>query len=125
MNTILTTFLSQLDPDIIKVIVIIFIIVLVMFFLLTILRKILEHKLKNKILDKGVSENLATSVLQAGSNSDKHSNIKWFAILMGVGMGLFIVNYTLPLGFHSFATMAISIALSFLFYHFYLYRFGK
>ena len=123
MNSENLTSLSQIDPDHIKIGVVIFIILLVMYFLQTILRKLLEHKLKNKILDKGISETLVSAVLQTDDN--KHANIKWFTILMGVGIGLLIVNYSLPLGVHSFAIMAFSIALSFLTYHLYLQRANK
>jgi len=122
MSTTSTIFPSQIDPDIFKIAVIIFIIAMVMFFLLTILRKTLDHKLKSKIIDRAVSEDLASSILRNGPGSDKQGNLKWFSILTGIGVGLFIVNYTLPLGVHSFATMAISIAMSFLFYQLYLQK---
>lgn len=123
MNTENMTSISQIDPDYIKIAVIIFIIILVMFFLLTILRKMLEHKLKNKILDKGIPDTMASTILQ--NDNDQHANIKWFAILTGGGIGLLLVKYSLPLGIHSFAIMAFSIAFSFLSYHMYLRRFSK
>lgn len=115
--------LEHIDPDLIKIAIIIFIIILVMYFLLTALRKLLEYKLKNKILDKGITEPLASAVLNSENN--KHSNIKWFSILAGLGVGLLIVNFTLPLGVHSFATMAFSLALGFLAYHLYVQRKSK
>ncbi|WP_106792656.1 hypothetical protein [Aquimarina sp. Aq78] len=124
MNSIFITPAQYIDSDFIKMGVFIFIIVLVMLFVLLIIRKILEHKLKNKILDKGISESIVSSILQRKSD-DHHINIKWFAILMSVGIGLFIVNYTLPLGIHSFAIMAICISVSFLLYFWYLKRLGK
>jgi len=85
----------------------------------------LDHKLKNKIIDKGVSEDLASSILQTESNSEKHANIKWFAILLTTGIGLFITDQYLPLGIHSFGIMAISIAIGFLAYSIYLKGFDK
>lgn len=125
MKPIFITPLSEIDPDVYKVIVVIFIIVLVMRFIVIILRKMLDHKLKNKIIDKGVPEDLASSILQTESNSEVHSSIKWFAILMTTGGGLFIVNQYLPLGIHSIGIMAISIAMGFLAYSLYLKRFDK
>jgi hypothetical protein len=95
----------------------IFVVILLMGFLLAILKWILEHRLKNKIIDKGVSENLVTSVLQTATKQDGNANIKWFAILAGIGAGLTIVNYTLPLGIHSLAIMFFSTAASFLGYY--------
>jgi len=40
--------------------------------------------------------------------------------LTGIGLGLTIINYTLPLGIHSFAIIAFSIAASFLGYFLFL-----
>jgi Zn-dependent protease with chaperone function len=71
-------------------------------------------------VDKGVPENIASSILQTNSKESRHINIKWFALLAGIGAGLTIVNYTLPLGIHSLAIMMFSISLSFLGYFFYL-----
>jgi hypothetical protein len=89
----------------------------VMAFILAFLKSILEHRLKNKIVDKGVPENVVSSILQPGTSEEKHRNIKWFAILAGIGAGLLIVYYTQPLDIHSLAIMALSISVSFLGYH--------
>jgi hypothetical protein len=88
-----------------------------MYFILTVLKRILEHRLKNKIIDKGISENIASSILQTTPTEGRNAYIKWFAILAGIGLGLTGVNYTQPLGFHSLAIMAFSISLSFLGYY--------
>ncbi len=125
MKPIFITLLSEIDPDVYKVIVVIFIILLVMRFIISILRKMLDHKLKNKILDQGISKDLASSILQTESYDEKHNNIKWFAILLTTGIGLFITDQYLPLGIHSFGIMAISISIGFLAYYLYLKRFDK
>ncbi|HKC37674.1 MAG TPA: hypothetical protein VKB95_16470, partial [Chitinophagaceae bacterium] len=71
--------------------------------------------------DKGISENIAHSILETKTTEDnKYANVKWFAILAGIGMGLTGVNYTQPLGFHSLAIMAFSISLSFLGYYLFI-----
>lgn len=88
-----------------------------MLFILALLKRILDNRLKNKIIDKGIPENIVSSILQTNPKEDRNSNIKWFAILTGLGIGLTIINYTLPLGFHSLAIMAFSIAASFLGYY--------
>jgi hypothetical protein len=91
-----------------------------MFFIITVMKRIFEHRLKNKIVDKGISENVAQSILETRSaDENKNTNIKWFSILAGIGIGLTGVNYTQPLGFHSLAIMAFSISLSFLGYYFF------
>ena len=95
---------------------IIFVMLAMMAFVLAVLKNIFDHRLKNKIVDKGINENIASSILQTTPKEGIHSNIKWFALLTAMGAGLLLVNYTLPLGFHSLAIMSFSIALSFLGY---------
>ena len=97
----------------------IFAVGLFMLFIINVLKRILEYRLKNKIIDKGISETVASSILQANSGENKNANIKWFSILAGIGIGLICVNYTQPLDFHSLAIMAFSISLSFLGYYFF------
>ena len=98
---------------------------LFMIFILTILKWVLEYRIKNKIVEKGIPENIVSSILQTNVPEGRHINIKWFAILAGLGGGLMIVNYTQPLGFHSLAIMAFSISLSFLGYYFFIRQAGK
>ena len=98
----------------------IFVVGMFMFFIMAVMKKIFEHRLKNKIVDKGISETVAQSILETRSTEEnKNANIKWFSILAGLGIGLTGVNYTQPLGFHSLAIMAFSISLSFLGYYFF------
>lgn len=125
MKSLFIILISEIDPDVYKLIVVIFVIILVMRFIVLTLKKMLDHKLKNKIIDQGVSKDLASSILQTESNSEKHTNIKWFAILIATGIGLFITDQYLPLGIHSFGIMTISIAIGFLAYSLYLNRFDK
>ncbi len=116
---------TDIDPDVYKISVIILLIIIGMNFILTILRTILEHKLKNKMLEKEISENLVTSILQKDVDSAKHISMKWMFIVIAIGIGLFITNQYLPLGIHSIGIMAISIAIGFLCNALYLNRFSK
>jgi len=125
MKSIFINQTSHIDPDVFKVGVIILIIIMSMAFILIFLKHILDHKLKNKMLDKGISENVVASILQKDPDSIKHASIKWFLVLLGLGVGLAIVNYTPPLGVHTFAIMAVSISVSFLLNYLYLRRFSK
>ena len=108
------------DSEMTQIFTAIFVVGMFMYFIINVMKKIFEHRLKNKIVDKGISENIAHSILETRTNVDsKYANIKWFAILAGIGLGLTGVNITQPLGFHSLAIMAFSISLSFLGYYFF------
>jgi drug/metabolite transporter (DMT)-like permease len=113
------------SPEYFNVIASILVVALFMVFIITILNRVMEHRIKNKIIDKGIPENIISSILESKKEESSHLNIKWFALLAGIGAGLTIVNYTLPLGFHSLATMAFSISLSFLGYYFFIKKSEK
>jgi hypothetical protein len=98
---------------------------IVMFFILEMIKYLMNYRLKNKIIDKGVSGELASSLLRIDPNEVKNVNIKWFAILAGIGTALLIINYTLPLGLHSLAIMAFCLSASFLGYYLFLRKAGK
>ncbi|MEO5643694.1 MAG: hypothetical protein ABIQ40_06640 [Bacteroidia bacterium] len=112
--------ISTVDKDILVMIGMLIVIALISFTILTIIKRWMEYRLKNKLIDKELSENVINSILQDGTNRNKNSNIKWFAILAGVGTALTIINYTLPLGIHSIAIMTFSVSASFLSYFFFL-----
>jgi hypothetical protein len=98
---------------------------IVMFFILEMIKFLMNYRLKNKIIDKGVSEELASSLLRVDPNERKNINIRWFAIFAGIGTALTIIYHTLPLGIHSLAIMAFCISASFLGYYFFLRRAEK
>lgn len=116
----------EFRPEVFRSVVAIFVVGMFMYFIINIMKRIFEHRLKNKIVDKGISENIAQSILASQTTEDnKYANVKWFAILAGIGIGLTGVNYTQPLGFHSLAIMAFSISLSFLGYYLFIRSAGK
>jgi hypothetical protein len=112
------------NEDVFKISATIFVAILLMIFILSVLKRMLDHRIKNRIVEKGVSEELASSILRSDT-SDENANIKWFSILTGIGIGLTLINYTSPLGIHSIAIMSFTIAVSFLGYHQYLKRSKK
>jgi drug/metabolite transporter (DMT)-like permease len=119
-------FDMEFRPEVFRSVFAIFVVGMFMYFIINIMKRIFEHRLKNKIVDKGISENIAQSILATQSSEEnKYSNVKWFAILAGIGLGLTGVNYTQPLGFHSLAIMAFSISLSFLGYYLFTRSAGK
>jgi hypothetical protein len=91
-----------------------------MLFILTIMKRIVDFRLKSKIVEKGIPENIVSSILQTNPKEDRNINIKWFAILAGLGAAFVIIKFTLPLGIHSLAIMAFCIAASFLGYFFFI-----
>jgi hypothetical protein len=115
----------NIDKEMFNVVATIFVVGLFMIFILAILRRVMDYRLKNKIVEKGIPETVASSILQTNPKEDRNINIKWFAILAGLGAGLTITYYTLPLGIHSLAIMAFCIAASFLGYFFFLRQSGK
>ena len=116
----------EYNEEILQVAAAIFVVGMFMSFIINVMKKIFEYKLKNKIVDKGISESIAQSILETRATEDnRNANIKWFAILAGIGIGLTGVNYTKPFGFHSLAIMAFSISLSFLGYYFFTRNTGK
>jgi hypothetical protein len=94
--------------------------VLFVYFILMIIKRYMDYRLKNKIIDQGISEEVATSILQNNKESNKNETIKWALLLCGIGTGLTMVYYQLPLHIHSIAIMAFSIAASYLGYYLYL-----
>jgi hypothetical protein len=111
---------TSIDKEIFNACAAIFVVGLFMIFILLILKRSMDYRLKNKIVEKGIPENVISSILQKNPKEDRNINIKWFAILTGLGAGLTIIYYTLPLGIHSLAIMAFCVAASFLGYFFFL-----
>jgi len=110
---------QYIDKDIFNVCATIFGIALLMAFALSIIRMLLAHRLKKAIIDKGTDENTTGLILRSTADERGDPNLKWFAILTGTGIGLTVVNYTLPLGVHSLAILCFSIAAGFLAYFLY------
>lgn len=104
----------------IQVILPLFAIGLVVTLIIQVTRYILEFRLKNKIIDRGISEHLASSLLEKSSDDKKEDSIKWAFLLLGLSGGLIVTYYTMPLDIHSLAIIAFSIGLSFLAYYFFL-----
>ena len=109
------------DENISRSMVAILIIYLAGVFTLAMIKAIQDYRLKFKMMEKGVSERVIEQFLQPATRKDaKQQSFKWFLVLAAIGLGLTIVNYTLPLGIHSIAIMAFSISLSFLGYYFFI-----
>jgi purine-cytosine permease-like protein len=111
---------DEMEREMFKTSSIIFLFALIMLFVFLILKHFLDYRIKHKILDKEIPENVVASILQITPKENGNANIRWFSILMGLGVGLTIVYYTMPLGIHSMAIMMFCIAASFLGYFLFL-----
>lgn len=94
-------------------------------FIIAVIKSFQEYRLKSKLIEKGVSQSIVEQFLQPTAVDSKSQTIKWFFILAALGLGLTIVNFTLPLGFHSVAIMAFCLAFSFLGYYFFIRKSEK
>lgn len=110
---------EHMNMEVFNVISTIFVVGLFMVFIMGIMKRIIDFRLKRKIIDKGIPDSLASSIIQTNPKEDRNLNIKWFAILAGMGVALTIINYTQPIGIHSMAILAFCIAGSFLGYYFF------
>jgi hypothetical protein len=108
---------NHIDREVFRTSSVILVIAMFMLFFLAIIRKFIDFRIKNKIVDKGIPESMASSLLQTNPNEDRNSYIKWGTVIAGLGVGLTIVNYTLPLGFHSLAIMAFCVSISLIAYY--------
>ncbi|KQB99493.1 hypothetical protein [Pedobacter sp. Hv1] len=93
---------------------------LLIYFIIYLVKFILEHRLKNKIIDLGISEQLSASILEKNGKNKYDDAMKLAIICFGIGTGLIITYYTMPLNIHSLAIMAFSVGASYLSYFFYL-----
>lgn len=118
-------FAERYGSEIMRSVIALTVMILIMWFILSIINKFMDFRLKNKIIEKGITDHLANSILQPTATENRNINVKWFALLLGIGTGLLTVNYTTPLGFHSLAYMAFSLAFAFLGYYIFLKQSGE
>src|SRR5215203_3647678 len=109
-----------LKDEYFRIITGIFVLYLIITFFITIIKSILDFRLKSKMVDKGVADTVVEQFLQPEKRDAKTQAIKAFLILAGIAAGLTAINFTSPIGIHSFAIMAFSIALSFLGYFYFI-----
>lgn len=116
---------EPLDRDILKILIAVFCFGISMIFVLKIFKLFLNYQIKNKALELRVSEELASAILNDKSETEGQDSIKWFFVFACLGIGFTIVHYTLPIGYHSLAIIAFSVAAAFLGYFSYIHFFKK
>ena len=86
----------------------------ILLFILEVINRLFNFLLKRKALELGLQE------APTSPQPDYTSPIKWLALWTGLGTGLTLIYYTLPLGIHSLAIMCFCLAASFLGYFLFL-----
>lgn len=87
-------------------------------FIVKMIKNNFDYRLRNKIIDKSVPENIASQVLQQTDKTDNRQLIlQWICILTAIGVGITITCLSMPVGLHSLAVMAFSVAAGFLVYY--------
>ncbi len=104
----------------VDVIVPVILVGLLVFWIISLVKYLLEHRLKNKIIDREISEQLATSILEKNSKNKNDEAMKLAILLCSVGTGLMITYCTMPLHIHSLAIIAFSVGAGYLGYFSYL-----
>jgi hypothetical protein len=95
------------------------------FLLITLIKYFLEFRLKSKLIDRGMSEQLSAYLFNQDAQEKQHETIKLAILFCGIGTGLTLTYWTVPIHIHSLAIMAFSLGLSYLAYFFYLRKVGK
>lgn len=99
----------------------IIVIYLIANFLVRIVRNNLDYRLKSKIVEKQTDEGIVRQLVHPEKSNTMRTILQWFCTLLGIGIGFAIMAFTQPLGLHSLAIMAFSVAAGLGSY----YYFGK
>jgi hypothetical protein len=87
----------------------IFLLYLCFNFILELLQRNLDHRIKGKAIAAGSSESMVGRLLARQKKDLRRGVLAWVCVLLAMGLGLSIVNLTLPIGLHSVAILAFSI----------------
>jgi len=78
-------------------------------FVLELLQRNLDHRIKSKAIAAGSSETMVSLLLARRKKDLRRGALAWTCVLLAIGLGLSIINATLPFGLHSVAILAFSI----------------
>ncbi|HVV03619.1 MAG TPA: hypothetical protein VHC96_05315 [Puia sp.] len=87
----------------------IFLLYLCFNFVLELLQRNLDHRIKSRAIAAGSSESMVGRLLDRKRKDLRRGALAWICVLLAIGLGLSIINFTLPFGLHSVAIMAFSI----------------
>jgi len=107
---------THIDSDVYRAVVVVFIILVFMKFILIVVQKFLDHRLKNEMIKKGISDDIASTLLHQHPKDTQEDGLKWVMLLLTSAVGIFIVNQTQPLGLHSISIMLASVGVGYMAY---------
>jgi hypothetical protein len=87
----------------------IFLLYLCFSFVLDLLQRNLDHRIKSKAIAAGSSETMVSQLMARQKKDVRRGALAWICVLLALGLGLSIINLTLPIGLHSMAILAFSI----------------
>jgi hypothetical protein len=85
-------------------------------FILSLIRLWMNYQLRKKLLENEASADIITQILL--NKSENLNPLKWFIILVFIGIGLLIISFLGPLDMLSVIIMTLCIAFGFLSYYF-------
>ncbi|HVS97137.1 MAG TPA: hypothetical protein VHE54_11665 [Puia sp.] len=88
----------------------VFVVYLIANFLVRIIRYNFDYRLKSKIVEKQTESGIVSQLVQPEKSNSMRTILQWFCTLLGIGIGFTIMTVTQPLGLHSLAIMAFSVA---------------
>lgn len=107
--------------NILNTVSMVFVVYLIANFIVRIVRYNFDYRLKSKIVEKQTEEAVVSQLVQPEKTNSRRLILQWFCTLLGIGIGFAIMTATQPLGLHSLAIMAFSVAAGLGTY----YYFGK
>ncbi|UOQ70895.1 hypothetical protein [Hymenobacter cellulosilyticus] len=88
-------------------------------FVLAAIKVVLNYLLKRQIVTAAVSESIVERLLP-GAQDEQNKVVKWVALLLSSGAGLWLCTRYLPLGLHSLVILLFSTGLGLLAYYLFL-----
>lgn len=95
---------------------------LILVFLIEVLRRYLDYRLKEKILESGVTEELASLLLNSGRTDQKRSAMRWLLLFLGLALGFIIITFFALSLTPALAVLALGLTGSFAAYYSFLKR---
>ncbi|HVU55059.1 MAG TPA: hypothetical protein VHD83_08380 [Puia sp.] len=86
-------------------------------FVLELLQRNLDHRIKSKAIAAGSSETMVSRLLARRTRDLRRGALAWVCVLLALGVGLGIIDATLPFGLHSVAILAFSIGVGLLVFY--------
>jgi hypothetical protein len=96
--------------DVVHIIAVLCVIYLISSFILQLIRSNFDFRLKSKLIERQTEENIVNQLVQPDRINPLHSIMQWICILVSVGIGFLLIQFSEPVGLHSLAIMALCVA---------------